>query len=77
MVEQIPFVVVLHDGVVVGPAEYRSEDYAFVGVGAIKVLGGGVVDVVSVAGGVGQIIFPIEFVNPCGFKKATVAVGAE
>ncbi len=77
VVEQIPFTLVLHDGVVVGPAEYGGEDYAFVGVGAIEVFSHRIGDVVGVAGGIGEVILAVKFVDPGGFKKAAVAVGTE
>jgi hypothetical protein len=77
MVEQIPFAVVLRNGVVIGPAKYRGEYYAFVGVGAVEVVGNGVGDKVGVASGVGQIIFAVEFVYPGAFKKAAIGVCAE
>lgn len=77
VIEQVPLVVVFYDGVVVGPAEYRGEHYAFVGVGAVEIVGYRVGDKVGVARGVGQIIFAVEFMYPGTFKKAAIGVGAE
>ena len=77
VIEQKPFAIVLHDGVVIGPAKYRCEHNAFVGEWAVGRITDGVSDVVGIAGGVGQIIFAVKFMYPCTFKEAAIGVGAE
>ena len=72
MVEQIPLAFEFADGVVRGPADYRREDDALIGVGTVKGVARGVAQEVRVAGRVGEIVFTVVLVQPRGFEETAV-----
>jgi hypothetical protein len=76
VIEKVPLVAVLDDGVVGGPSDDGGEDNAFIDEGAAGVIGDGVTDLVGVAGGIGEIIGVAVTVHPRGFEK-TVGVFGE
>ena len=77
MKEQIPFSLELDDGMVIGPAQYRLQDLACISERAVRVVTHRVDDVVRIAGGPGEIVFPLVLVHPCGFEKTPVLVAGK
>lgn len=77
VVEQIPFAIVLYDGMMVCPAVYRGEDYTFVSERTVGAIANRISNVMGVPSGVGEIIFAVEFVHPGGFEEATVGICAK
>lgn len=74
MIEQVPFALVFHDGVVGGPAKNGFHDPSFVGEGAVRLVSFGVHQVVGGAGGVGKIILSIILVHPGTLEVAAVLI---
>jgi hypothetical protein len=77
VIEKVPLVAVLDDGVVGGPSDDGGEDDALIDEGATGVAGGGVTDLVGVAGGIGEVKGVTVTMHPRGFEETVRVFGAE
>ena len=74
VVEEIPVVANLHNGVVRRPAEHRLHDASLVGEGAVRLLALGVAQIVRGAGRVGEVVFAVKLVHPGTLEVSAVSV---
>ena len=64
VVEEVPFALILDDGVVGCPSYDWCEDYATIGERAHGAVADGVAEEVGVASGVGEIVLAVVLMNP-------------
>ena len=74
MIGEIPFSIVLEDGVVIGPAFDRLIDDALIGERAIRAVTRRIDNLVRVACGIGQVICVPDTIDPGGLKEAAVMI---
>ena len=77
MMEEIPFTLVFDDAVVCGPANDGSKDHALEGEGAVGIIANGVAQQMAVAGGIGEIVLAIVFVDPRSLEEAVRIISLE